>query len=171
ETVTVILRPGTIWPSRTTGVSRIVPTARIAACGGLITAVNSVTGSMPRLERVKVAPVRSSDAKRPLRARSRSPRAWRTIAASGSRSQWRSAACGERRLDVLLHDASAGAGPRDLCQVEVVVVRDAAGEGRGLHGRGGAGALHGLGAPHDRRPKRLASRLGLRRRRRPRRGR
>src|SRR5580765_7836322 len=86
ETVTVITRPGTTRPARTTGTSRIAPTARIAACGGLMTAAKSVTGSMPRFESVNVPPVRSSDAKRPARARSRSPRAWRTITASGSRS-------------------------------------------------------------------------------------
>ena len=43
-----------ISPSRTTGRSSIAPTARIAACGGLITAAKLSIPNIPRLETVKV---------------------------------------------------------------------------------------------------------------------
>src|SRR5680860_1330217 len=45
-----------ISPSRTTGRSSTAPTARIAACGGLITAEKPSIPYIPRLETVKVAP-------------------------------------------------------------------------------------------------------------------
>ena len=56
------------WPSRTIGRSFTAPTARIAACGGLITATSSSTSSMPTFERLNVPPDRSSPPKRPWRA-------------------------------------------------------------------------------------------------------
>src|SRR5205807_839105 len=62
--------PGTILPPSTTGTSLMAPTARIAASGGLMIAVNSSTPNMPRLEMENVAPVRSPSAGRPERARS-----------------------------------------------------------------------------------------------------
>src|SRR5947209_7653879 len=62
--------PGTIRPLSTTGTSLIAPTARIAASGGLMIAVNSSTPNMPRFEIEKVAPLRSPSPGRPDRARS-----------------------------------------------------------------------------------------------------
>src|SRR6266550_4697428 len=62
--------PGTTRPSSTTGTSLIAPTARIAASGGLMIAVNSSTPYMPRFEIENVAPLRSPSAGRPDRARS-----------------------------------------------------------------------------------------------------
>ena len=44
----------TTAPSRTTGRSATSPTARIAACGGLITALKRRTPNMPRFETVNV---------------------------------------------------------------------------------------------------------------------
>jgi hypothetical protein len=44
------------------------PTARMAASGGLITAVKWSTPNIPRLLMVKVPPVNSSGASRPVRA-------------------------------------------------------------------------------------------------------
>src|SRR5215210_8039188 len=41
-------------PSRTTGRGVISPTARIAACGGLITAVKRLIPNIPRLETLNV---------------------------------------------------------------------------------------------------------------------
>src|SRR6185437_12167021 len=57
--VIVIIGLATSSPSRTTGRSSVAPTARIAACGGLSTAVNCSTPNMPRFEIVNVPPSRS----------------------------------------------------------------------------------------------------------------
>ena len=65
-----ITLPATIRASSTTGTSLMAPTARIAASGGLMIAVNSSTPYMPRLEIENVAPVRSPSFTRPERARS-----------------------------------------------------------------------------------------------------
>src|SRR2546426_11221528 len=65
-----ITLPGTILPSSTTGTSLIAPTARIAASGGLMIAVNSSTPNIPRFEMEKVAPLRSPSPGRPDLARS-----------------------------------------------------------------------------------------------------
>ena len=56
ESVTRMRLPTASWPSTTTGLSRIAPTARIAPSGGLMMAENSSTGNMPRFETENVAP-------------------------------------------------------------------------------------------------------------------
>src|SRR6478735_8344520 len=63
-----------IWPSRTTGRSAIAPTARIAACGGLITAEKPSIPYIPRLETVNVAPESSGGVICPPRTRCASHR-------------------------------------------------------------------------------------------------
>src|SRR5450759_5919325 len=68
ESVTLIVVPGTTAPSRTTGSALAAPTARMAASGGLITAVKWSTPNMPRLLTVKVPPVNSSGVSLPARA-------------------------------------------------------------------------------------------------------
>src|SRR5262245_45534676 len=69
-------------PSSTTGFSSMAPTARIAACGGLRTAVKISTPYMPRFEIVNVPSSRSSCVSLASRARSTS---WpRSIASSTS---------------------------------------------------------------------------------------
>ena len=66
----------TTSPSTATGCSLTWPTARIAACGGLSTAVKRSIPNMPRFEIVKVPPSRSSRRSLPSRARpTRSARA------------------------------------------------------------------------------------------------
>jgi hypothetical protein len=57
--------PATWSSSVTTARLAIRPTARMAAWGGLRMAVNRSTPNMPRLERVKVPPCRSSSLSRP----------------------------------------------------------------------------------------------------------
>src|SRR2546428_519572 len=64
-------RRTTIVPSATTGFCVTDPTARIAASGGLITAVNWSMSNMPRFETENVDPVYSSGLSRRLRARNR----------------------------------------------------------------------------------------------------
>src|SRR4051794_8141292 len=61
STVSVIVSIGRIStaPFRATGVSTVAPTARIAACGGLITATNCSMPNMPRFEIVNVPSSRS----------------------------------------------------------------------------------------------------------------
>ena len=54
--------PTTIWPCFTTGLFTVVPTARIAALGGLMMALNFVTPIMPRFETQNVPPVYSAGA-------------------------------------------------------------------------------------------------------------
>src|SRR5713101_5945032 len=81
--------PGTIRPASTTATSLIVPTARIAASGGLMMATNSSTPYMPRLEIENVAPLRSPSAGRPERARSIT---WRDSIEIWTRS-FKSASC------------------------------------------------------------------------------
>src|SRR4029079_6990312 len=49
DSVTLIICAISILPPRTTGRSSLVPTARIVACGGLITAVKGLMPDMPRL--------------------------------------------------------------------------------------------------------------------------
>jgi len=78
----VMTWPGTISPSRTTGCSVIAPTARIAACGGLMTAVKWVTPYMPRLETVKVPPPSSGGRIELSRTRSARARVVRAISPS-----------------------------------------------------------------------------------------
>src|SRR5712691_10406709 len=82
-------------PASTTATSLIAPTARIAASGGLMMAVNSSTPYMPRFEIEKVAPLRSPSAGRPDRARSMT---WRDSIEIWIRS-FKSASCttGTRR--------------------------------------------------------------------------
>src|ERR687895_282792 len=58
-----------ISPSRTTGRSAIAPTERIAAWGGLITALKFDTPYIPRLETVKVPPESSGGVTVPSRTR------------------------------------------------------------------------------------------------------
>src|SRR5579862_5115671 len=91
STVRVIVITGrtTTAPSRATGVSTVAPTARIAACGGLRTAMNCSTPNMPRFEIVKVPPSRSRAVSLLSRARpTTSPRA-DASSASDSRSTLR----------------------------------------------------------------------------------
>ena len=76
----------TISPSRTTARGSILPTARIAACGGLMTALNSVTPNMPRFETVKVPPESSGGVTALARTRSASVRVSRAISPSDLRS-------------------------------------------------------------------------------------
>ena len=61
-------------PSRTTGLGSILPTARIADCGGLMTAVNVVTPYMPRFVIENVAPDSSGGLILPSRTFSASAR-------------------------------------------------------------------------------------------------
>src|SRR5664280_1177880 len=60
DSVSVQTLPGTTAPARTTGSSRMDPTARIAASGGLMMAVNCSMPNIPRLLTVKVPPRNSS---------------------------------------------------------------------------------------------------------------
>ena len=66
-------------PSRTTGCSTSAPTARIAACGGLITAVKLLTPYIPRLETATVPPDSSGGVMLPSRTRAESARVSRAI--------------------------------------------------------------------------------------------
>jgi hypothetical protein len=77
--VSAMTWPTTISPSRTTGVASSDPTARIAACGGLITAVKPLMPNMPRFETVKVPADSSGGVIAPARARSASARLSRAI--------------------------------------------------------------------------------------------
>ena len=72
--------------SRTTGVGVSAPTARIAACGGLMTAAKFEIPYMPRLDTVKVPPESSGGVIMPARTRSASARASRAIWPSDLRS-------------------------------------------------------------------------------------
>src|SRR5438105_2268076 len=75
--VSVIVIIGRTCRSPSTGTtwSRVAPTARIDACGGLRTATNWSTSNMPRFEIVNVPPSRSSARSFASRARpTRSPR-------------------------------------------------------------------------------------------------
>ena len=65
--VTPSIWAGTISPARTTGRSTIAPTARIAACGVLITALKLSIPYIPRLETVKVPPESSGGVTWPSR--------------------------------------------------------------------------------------------------------
>src|SRR5882762_8129738 len=56
DIVTVMIVAETIFPSRATARSSPAPTARIALCGGLMMAVNSLIPNMPRLEMEKAPP-------------------------------------------------------------------------------------------------------------------
>ena len=69
-------------PSRTTGRGVISPTARIAACGGLITAVKRLMPNMPRFETLNVPEDSSGGVILPARTRSASARASRLISPS-----------------------------------------------------------------------------------------
>ena len=64
----------TTSPSRTTGVGAIAPTARIAACGGLMTATKLWIPNMPRLDTVNVPDESSGGVIAPARTRSASAR-------------------------------------------------------------------------------------------------
>src|SRR5881398_2805380 len=64
----------TISPSRTTGRGVSSPTARIAACGGLITATNRRMPYIPRFETVNVPAESSGGVILPSRTRSASRR-------------------------------------------------------------------------------------------------
>ena len=70
--------------------SAIAPTARIAACGGLITAAKLSIPNIPRLETVKVAPESSGGVIEPSRTRSASAREsaaiWRRPLRSASKT-------------------------------------------------------------------------------------
>ena len=73
-------------PSTTTGRGVISPTARIAACGGLITAVKRLMPNMPRFETLNVPPESSGGLILPSRTLPASPRASREISPSDLRS-------------------------------------------------------------------------------------
>ena len=90
--LSVIIGRMTTAPSRATGFSTMRPTPRIAACGGLMMAMNSSTSNMPRLLMVNVAPIMSSGFIRPSRVRATSSRDWMASCASEVLSQSRSTA-------------------------------------------------------------------------------
>jgi len=71
-------------PSRETARSVMAPMARIAACGGLMTAVKPLMPNMPRLETVKVPPESSGGVIWPARTRSVRALVSRAISPSGA---------------------------------------------------------------------------------------
>ena len=86
ETVSDIIGLTAGWPFTATTRSAIAPTARIAACGGTMIAVNASTSNMPRLLIVKVALAMSAGCSRPACARSASSRRRTAISPSAARS-------------------------------------------------------------------------------------
>src|SRR6185437_8349969 len=69
EIVQVITVATASWPSLTTGRGSPAPTARMQPCGGLMTAENSRTPNIPRLEIENVPPWNSSSFSLPARSR------------------------------------------------------------------------------------------------------
>src|SRR5271166_4558542 len=82
DSVTVSMGRTTICPSTATTRSTIFATARIAACGGVMMAVNASTSNIPRLLTVNVPSLMSAGRNFPPRARSESSR--RCVAISPS---------------------------------------------------------------------------------------
>ena len=99
-------RRATTRSPSTTARGSTAPTARIAACGGLMTASKLSIPNMPRFETVNVPPESSGGVIGPSRTRSASARASRAISPSGLRSASNtvgttSASCdGDRDADV-----------------------------------------------------------------------